>query len=300
NEDSGKLSIYSSETSVGTVAKRVFLDEKGRDWKVIHYRRRWPWANGKYPPRPRKNLESLGEKDLEAVFVRIRLYDEMGRVRRVENRSPEMVLLGTWDTLYSGDAKTSVHRTSVGIRTYEVRRIPGREVSHLYFDDSGERLVALKGLLPDDVDLADGWGEDTGGLACGIGVNRTQGTLGDISVSVTINNRTGHDADIVSCRAYHVLQVELRNAGNSIVQQDVEKLSERDAYLTRINSYAKENMQTLRPNCAATYENFELGDWYSDLPADTYYLTVKRRAAEKGFVLTSNTLKLAIQDSGAT
>lgn len=282
----GELTTYDTPSQNGTIAKRVFRDSSGRIAKTIYYRSSEK-ASGPYP----------GET-LQVSSIVIHLYDGAGRERREEYRGPDMQLHRIKDTVYrNGDKTAVVWRRPDGIREYEIRYSGGREVSHLYFDESGERLVGVKGEIPADIKLAWGWGVPSEGLACGIGANCTSGLLKHLRIFVSVRNLTETSAKVITALQYHEIQVELRNTKGDAVPQNAAYIEERDRGLIRANHGLHESMQTIEPHNAGMFTGgFELREWYSDLPAGTYYLTVRRRGAGKEFNLVSNTLKIEIQD----
>ena len=281
--DGGELTIYKMSTQIGTVAKRAFRDSSGRFTKTIYYTSTSLSPTGPYP-----------EETLRVQSVVIHRH---GRNRREEHRGPDMALRRIRDTVYQNGNKAIVWRRPDETREYEIRYSGNRSISHLYFDQTGQKLVGVSGAIPSDVDLAWGWGRTDGGLTCGIGASHTSGPLKQVRIYVTIRNLTEAPAKVVTALPYRVVQMELRDAEDKIVPQDVARIAERNSDLIRMNPGANENIQTIRPHEAAMYTGgYELGDWYSDLQTGTCHVTVRRRAGGKEFSLVSNSLKLEIQD----
>jgi hypothetical protein len=76
-----------------------------------------------------------------------------------------------------------------GIKTVDSRYGPARgRITELHYDTTGQFVVAIRGVIPSDVDLPHGWGDPINGLACGIVLTRERGRLGDIKVSLNLKS----------------------------------------------------------------------------------------------------------------
>ena len=283
--DAGVLTIYEVASQIGTVANRAFRDSQGRLSKTIYYSAEPFRLQGPYT-----------EESLRVQSVVIYKYDDQGREWREEHHGPDMRLQRIKETAYQDSRKTLVWRRADETRAYEIRYSETREISHLYFDDSGRNLVGLRGAMPPDLDLAWGWGTPAEGLACGIGVNRTSGPLEDIRVYVTVRNLTEFPAKVVTAVQYHVIQMQLRDEVGRLVPQNTDYIKERDRDLIRMNRGTAEAVQTIPPNHAGHFAGgYKLTEWYEGLTPGTYRLTIRRRASGEDFPLVSNVLVLEIQ-----
>lgn len=283
--ESGTLEIYPMATQNGTSARRVFTDEHNRPTREIYYRAK----------SFTKNPEA--ESDLDAYLVRLYSYDRDGRNEWMGEYSPELILQRSLETLYNpaGQLTTRQWRDSDGIIRYQTRYPGGREASHLYFDDTGTRLVSIRGEIPSDIELASGWGKKVDGLACGIGFNRDKGKLEDFRFDVTIRNFTASPLKAVTCLRYQEIKVELLTASGQIVPQDTGYIRQRDKRLREMNHGTNENVQTIPPNESQTFNgSYELKEWYRNVPDGKYTLTVRRRADGPEFSLPSRPVEIEV------
>jgi len=293
-DPSGHLTIYGIITQIGTVANRVFRDSQGRITKTIYYGLDYDKL-----PDPFPLAGPYSEEMLAVQSIRIHKYDRNGRQIRVEHYTPDSVLSRIMQTKYAcgGGKKATVWLRSDQSREYEIRYENGRSTSHLYFDDTGRRLIAVRGAVPEDINLAYGWGQPVDGLACAIAPNKRSGFAKDISIAVTVRNLSGHPAKVVTALPYQTIQMELRDANGDLVPQATRFIEERNEELMRMNNRGTECLQTIAPHQAGHYASgYELTQWYRKLEGGKYHLTVKRRGSGKGFSLTSNTITFNILD----
>ena len=271
----GELTIYPMFGQTGVVANRTYRDDKGRLVKTVFYR-----AKERIEP-PYK------EEDLLIESIRIHKYDQQGREFREEHYSPDLKLNRIMVTLYDsqGQKESIVWLNSKEVREYEIRYSDGKSVSHLYFDDSGTTLRAIKGVIPKDIDLGNGWGEPVNGLICGIAVNKLAAPVKDMLISVTVRNLTSKSAQIVTGDDNDI-QMILRDVAGKLVP------SVKTPYRKQ-----KGNLQTLHAYEAGYWiPAFELHKWYDNLGPGEYTLTIKRRVSGEEFPLVSNTLPITILD----
>lgn len=226
--DSG-LTIYKMSSQTGTVANRVFRNSNGRVLKTIYYTSTVSSLTGPYP----------GES-LRVQSIIIHKYDKQGREQREEHHGPDMTLRRIRDTLYRDADKTVIWRRSDESREYEIRFEGERAVSHLYFDTTGEKLVSIRGTIPADMNLPYGWGPSVDGIACSLGVNRSQGSLTDFRFYVTTRNLTATPRKVITCLQYHEIKVELRDEEGNLVPQNDEYIRKRDQDLIRMNRGIRE------------------------------------------------------------
>ena len=282
-----ELTIYPYESQIGTVARRVFRDSQGRVAKTIYYRLTQDLRSARGPH---------SEEMLAVQSIVLHKYDEESREARTEHYDPRMVLKRIRLTKYNPHGEKASHMwlRSDGSREYEIRYSKHGSPSHLYFDESGARLVAVSGVLPQDVDLAHGWGEEVAGLSCGIAPSSPRGPLEEIRIYVSVRNQSEHPAEVLTALPYQTVQMVLRDGQGALVPQDEEYIGKRDSALVRLNRGPSDNLQTLAAGQARHYRSYELREWYSGLAPGSYSLTVRRRASGEELSLVSNTISIEI------
>ena len=284
-QEQGELSFYDAATQTGVVARRVFRDASGRVVKTIYYR-----AGSRLSEKPLTEEEGLSQQSIV-----IREYGEDGRFTREKHFGPDMTLNRVMESAASTTTSTSIWRRADQSTQYEIRSVANQNACHLYFDNSGTNLVAVSGTVPVDKELAGGWGGAVDGVACGVGLNCSEGRLAGFILYVTVRNWTASPRKVITCLPYHEIQIELRDEAGNLVAQDVEHIRKRDQALIRMNRGINENTQTIGPHQAATFDGGRsLRDWYSDVPAGTYDLTVRRRGDGADFPLVSNPVRLQV------
>ena len=273
--DSGKLEVYPSPSQDGTIARRVFTDEHGRPIREIYYRAGFPQEKPK------------DDSGYSPSQIYLYTYDKDGREEWMGVYSPGYILQRASESFYdsSGKRKMWQWRDADGIVRYQMRN-----ACHLDFDDTGTRLIGIIGEAPSDLDLFSGWGKKFDGLACGIGLNRDKGRLEDIRFQVTIKNVTASALKFNNCLDRAELKVELRGNSGQLVRQDPNCLKN----LREMNSGTKIGVPELGPNDCQTFGIYPLNDWYRNLPAGLYTLTVRRRTDGKEFSLSSKPVQLEI------
>jgi hypothetical protein len=206
-EPKGELHLYERTTQIGTVANRQFKDDKGRVVKDIYY------------TQSDKSTGPFNEELLREQSIRTYGYDEHN-CRIIEQQyEPGPKLSRTYKTeCIDGTATprlTVVLRAS-GTREGEVRHsATGSRQTILYFDNSGQKVVAISGQLPTDIDLVHGWGQELDGFAAGIAPNQEKGRQQDLSVLVNIKN-VSHSAEGMIMMS--PVLVELRDANGRVVE----------------------------------------------------------------------------------
>jgi len=283
----GELTLYERMTSIGTVARRVFRDDEGRVTKTVYYGLRHEALDRLQGP--------YTEDMLEVQSIVLRVYDERGRESREEHYSPQMRLDRVKEVVYAADGavQSVVWRTAQGVRTYEIRYADGKSISHLTFDESGDGLVSVRGVVPDDMDLVHGWGKDMHGLSCGLAANRASGTLREIYVRATVRNR-GLVADEITGGQRMVLA----DAAGQLVPRKDERATTDGEDSRGASGEGKATLQRIKPGTAAVVVHGELARWYSDLPPGDYFLIVVCRDSDGDYSIVSNQLAITIGPSG--
>ena len=291
-EQDGELNIYGVITQIGTVAKRTFRDNAGRIIKTIYY-----GLDYRNLPNPFSFREPITEEMLAVQSINIHYYDQQGRQDRVEHYTPSFELSRIKQNKYGPNGRkiATIWLRPDESRKYEIRYHNGSSISHLYFDDTGQKLIAARGPVPKNMDLAYGWGRPVEGLSCGIAPNKHSALAKDIDISVTVRNLTAQPAKIITTLPYQTIQIELRNTKGALVPQNTDYIEKRNKELLRMNNPLRESLQTIPPHQTGHYSSgYELNQWYGEVEPGKYYLTVKRRASGKDFSLVSNTITINI------
>jgi hypothetical protein len=283
--DDGELTIYSGWSEIGMVAERVFRDGDGRIAKTIYY--------GLRPGVDEKADRPYTEEMLAVREIVRHVYDDQGREIREERYSPDMRLRQVAQTTYNARGRRTevVYLNAEGVRTYVTRWSTGtRKTTDLYFDESGEGLIGIRGALPDDMDLVSGWGRAMHGLSCGLAATTTSGTLRDIRVYATVRNR-GPVADEIT--AGHRMRL-VGTAGRALPPDD-RRRGAGDQDSTGSTDEDAEALQQIEPGAAVVVVHGELARWYSDVPPGHYSLTVVCRDSDGDFSIVSNKLAVTIR-----
>src|SRR5436190_7355382 len=274
-----QLNIYDRPTQAGTVADRVFKDSKGRVVKNIIYT-----GGGPAPYR---------EELLQVYLITIAKYGPNDCIVRAATYWPGMILKSMIEgTCWPGTQipRLTVFRDAHGVRTQETRhKTQDGKSTVLLFDSTGEKVIAVKSLTPDDVDLVHGWGKEVGGFACGIAANRERGHQEDIELFVTIKN-IGFRQDrrvIVSPVA-----VELKDSAGRLIGPKAE-------FATKEAKIAPNTCPPFGEGPAvgesSLLTSYRLGDRYDQLAPGKYEMTVRVCSPVITGLLVSNTLLLEIE-----
>lgn len=273
--EEGELRIYPQPTQIGTAACRTVSDAEGRPLKETYYR------NG--------HSENAGK--LVPYEIRVYRYVE-GKQVSVSTLSPDQALLSSTETLpEQGGERRTVTRDGQG--TIFSRQYGSTRVG---YDSTGTKVILINGKIPEGVDLAAGWGPEVDGLACGVGVNVTRGTLAQITIDVTVRNGSPADRYVITSTTQE-MQVELWDTAGRLVPLDLDRIRRQDEKLIAASNGKREARQMVRPSEARVYRAPEpLAKWYSSVPAGTYQLIVRRRADGADFPLVSKPVTLEILD----
>ena len=288
--ESGVLEIYPRESQNGTIARRIFTDEHNHPIREIYYHARY------------SSKKPKDETDLVAYQVRLYTYNADHRQEWMGEYSPELwmgwypnlVLERSLETHYnsSGKVDTSQWRDADGIVRYQIRYEKG-DSSHLYFDDTGEHLIGIRGMIPSDMNLSPFIGKPIDGLVCWTGVNRSQVNLKDFYFYVTVLNLSTSERKIIRQPPYWDVNVELKDASGHLVPQNVDYVTRRNKALSDRKHGVKDDIQTLSSH-EADSGLYRLQDWYSNLPVGTYSLKIRRRADGNEFSLASKAVQLQV------
>ena len=277
-----ELQIYSLPTQVGTVARRTIRDQNGRISKVINYA-----LKDSFNQRP------YTEDRLQEQSIEVYRYDDQGAQIARENYAPGMILDFRWEIRHEDHEKRrEVKYTKEGVREYEIRYLANQSVSHLYYDKSGNYLRAIRGMIPEDIDLPFGWGEPEDGLACGITLSKAKSNIDDsptLALYVNVKNSGAHE---VSISKLPEAEIELRYSNGALVKEDAEFAKKR---YDPLQKHRYLDGQSLMTNEAGhVYPAYELNTRYGRLAPGRYAVRVKQRVIEKGPWLISNTIEFTV------
>jgi hypothetical protein len=274
-----QLQIYDRPTQAGTVADRVFKDSKGRVVKNILYT-----GGGPAP---------YHEELLQVYLISIAKYGPNDCVVRAATYWPGMILKSMIEgTCWPGTAtpKLTVFRDAHGVRTQEARhKTEAGKSTVLLFDATGEKVVAIKSLTPDDIDLAHGWGKEVGGVACGIAANRERGRQEDMELFITIKN-SSYRRDRVP--TVSPVAVELKDSAGRLVRPKAE-LAAKEAKIAPNVCPPFGELPLIGESRLLT--SYRLGERYDGLAPGKYEMTVRLCSPVISGLLVSNTLLLEIE-----
>ena len=275
-DDGGKAEALDHELSSGVTHSRLIKDAQGRPIrKILYASGRW-WRG---PLEPGKLVE-WGTETMT--------YDSAGRLAVGAQYDAARSLIWFVQHEYWADGKKrlGVWRTAEGVRTQEIRYprdypadiIKRGPIPELHFDrQTGQRLLYMSGPIPDDHELADGWGEAVGALRCGI-------TVAGGTVECTIANISDKPSQLAHDTDGRIIRLELNDASGKAV------LYHKRPGLSKIRHPGP---ATLRPRHAA-YEHYLLGHWFGELQPGKYMARVVRRSTGGKFDLVSNTVVVEV------
>jgi hypothetical protein len=276
-----ELHIYSFPTQIGTVAMRTIRDQNGRISKVIYYS-----LKGGH------NRSPYTEAMLQEQSIEIYRYDDQGVQIAREHYAPGMILDFRWDIRHEDHEKRrEVKYTKEGVREYEIRYLANRSVSHLYYDKSGNDLIAIRGMIPEDMDLPLGWGEPEAGLACGITLSKAKSAIDDSPILALYVNVKNNGAGTVHSQQLPEAEIELRDSRGAPVKEEAEFAKKRNDPLQKHRYLTGQLLET--NETGFVYPAYELDTRYGRLAPGRYTVRVKQRVTEKGLSLISNTIEFA-------
>lgn len=279
----GQLSIYGIPTQIGTVARRTFRDSSGRVIREIFYTLK------KDVPQPPYTKDML-----EVQSTVLYDYDERGYKIRAEHYDARMILDQVWETrYYENKEKREIKSTPDGVRQYEIRYLDDRTVSHLYYDERGKNLVAVRGLIPRDIDLPFGWGEPVDGLACGIALTQTKSLVDELpcyAIYVNVKNSGSNQASLSGLPA---VQIELRDRFGVLVREIAAEANKgRDPLQAHRLLYG----QLINPGESGyVYPPYELSIRSTNLRPGRYSLRVRQPIEGRNQSLVSNTVFFEVE-----
>ena len=171
-----------------------------------------------------------------------------------------------------------------GKRLYEIRYAGGSETSHIYFNEH-DRVVGIKGRVPEDLDLAFEWGSYTKGWSCGIS------PIGEVSgeslpeMNLHLRNASGQRERALFLASF---ETELRDEQGVLVA-----LSPNYRPPAAFGSQ-RSGIGRFFEAQEAFFERYELQTRYGRLPPGRYSLQVRHRHPTIEVMLVSNTLTFQV------
>jgi len=285
--------LYPRATEIGVVARRTFHDLSGRKVREVFYTRKFPRPTAVgdttawYAP-------PAGEEGLQALECVEYKYNADGLLWREEHRTPDGALRRILDHLDDRGKEVLLWRRPDGSREYEILRHSGSQKLHIYYNDTGSEITGFTGLTVPGIDLTRGWGEATGGLVCGIGVNRSLGPLTGTEISVSLANKSNRETKVLSKLGLPQISVELYDLQGNRVPPDEARHQARVERHASMNPGADENTEVFSPGQSRQVQTIGLDDFYADLHEGEYRVIVKLRASTVFHDLVSNTLSIGI------
>lgn len=164
----------------------------------------------------------------------------------------------------------------------------GRSQSHLYFDESGERLVGVRGAMPKDLPWTWGWGQECDGLRCGLAPQKGSGAFEDICLALTVLNTTTEKRMLsVGFGAYRPILTDSECA--------VVPISETSRGAVQLELPGPSGGVLTDPGEAAYMHSFELTWWYDALPPGKYSIKIEYRGGSNEWLATSNSIPIQIE-----
>jgi hypothetical protein len=159
----------------------------------------------------------------------------------------------------------------------------------LHFDSDGDKVIAIQGDTPTDVDLTHGWGEEVNGFACGIAANREKGLQEDLNISVTIKNISDRSEAGLMVSNF---KVELKDSAGRLVEPKA--------------TYKNQENETPAEECRGGFgvpfagrsqwlPGYALGEQYDRLAPGRYSITVTHCLSARRGLLISNTIYLEVE-----
>jgi hypothetical protein len=159
--ESGELHIYRVLSSTGTVANRVVLDEFDRKFSEVFYTQKYPKQEGSINNKgellPHEFKSPADERDFHVQQIRLYRYDERGREVWEGWYNSKKVLMRSLESIRdkTGLARFMQWRDPDGIIRYKMLCDDlGHSVGHVYFDDTGKRIIDFRGEIPKGMDAS--------------------------------------------------------------------------------------------------------------------------------------------------
>lgn len=270
---------YDQPTQTGVDARREYRNGAGQLVKEIYYYR-------SFRQPVKMSIHSI---------VKYK-YDQKGREIREDHYLANMKLDRSLITKYAtdGDKDRQTWIDASGVRTYEMRYDGIKCVSHLYFDESGNKLIGIHLAVPKDIKLAYCYGKPANGLCLGIAPFTERAPLGKMQIYASVLNIGASDVKLVTGFMYDEIKMELRQVDKSLVLPDVAFINIKKKKLQTMNPNHTESIQTIYSGEAFNQYSYELKDWYPKLEPGIYSVIISRRASGSDYPLVSNRIKITV------
>jgi beta-lactamase regulating signal transducer with metallopeptidase domain len=302
----GELIWLSSMSQTGTEARRVKRNPEGQAVQEIFYQTDYMKlgkalgvatgeSGGPIPMDPKK-WGPNPEQYLRVQHSVRRQYNSQWLENRTEYFTSNGELFNT-DVIEYGEDKRPVKTIRLdarGLKETERRHNPDTGIS---FDPSGEKVIALSGVIPKDVDLAYGWGPVKQGLAIGIAPGRplypynwtpwTKLAKMPNLIFLTLKNQSNKE-EKYSDSHFSRLSFELKDNRGNVVPLSLSNQQKKRIDAEKENTI-QNNLTSIQAGHAIEQEHY-LANWYRTLPAGDYTLRIKWRLKPDGVELVSNTL----------
>jgi len=268
--------LQSLELSNGVKAERVFKDGSGRVLRRIRYvSNRRPFAPAPVAP----------ETDLLEHSTIVYHYDAPGQLFLEATYDGRRRLAGAVERYYWPDGKRRLtlykrYEKEQGFVCAEERyTADGLRTTLAWSGDADRRLTGITGLVPDDVDLSQGWGKQTSQLQSGL--------VADGAIfHLIIKNLSSKEQPLPQGAITELVRPELVLVEGKTLPYDPEQIE-------RSKCSSHPGPRALKPRHAAT-EFYRLADWYGKIPPGKYTLLVRRLANDGQFSLISNAVDIEI------
>lgn len=284
---SGELSIYWSETQIGTIAKRELRNEAGQVTKTIYYvlsigspaRAHWPLRR-----------DEITEDMLVPEILEEKAYDEAGRLRWERREGAAMTEeLIAYDSAGKKSHTFLTRRTLRGDDYYQTDYLPDGRKRTIQSDTFG-RPLGSEGDLPDDLAQAFEWGEPSGDFAFSLSASPLRGRQECIRFVLTIRNLRERERE-TPLETWP--DIELRDSRGRIVPQPPRTQAQRQRAAS-LHGQCGESSVSLRPHGAYTVQDVDLSDLYEGLTPGAYSVVVRHCVGANARLAVSNTVRFTV------
>lgn len=279
-----ELIRYGYATEVGTIAKRLFCDRKGYVYKEIYYTAKDPVA-----------ISPDSEDNLKVQVIVLNTYNEQGYKIKAERFDANMKLQYLWTSEYHKNIESLlIHYTPEGIKDFEQRYVNNRSICTLSFDEKGEKVVGIRGAIPQDIDLAFDWGEPKNGLACGISIVYAQSLFNkSFGYNLTINIKNT-DSTMFMVWGLPDAKIEIRDSSGRKVKEKAEYRHNKQDPLYKPRHCC--GWPILPGESMYMNTAYELNTRYESFAPGRYSIHIKQPIKGKGRSLVSNTVFFEVED----
>jgi len=285
----GELSIYSSETENGTIAKRDLRNEAGQVVKVIYYalsadspgRAHWPLRR-----------EEITEDMLVPHLLEDKAHDDAGRLRWARREGEGSIR--TEQIVYAGAGKKThtfvTWRNSSGDSYYQNDYAPDGRMITIESDASG-RPLGFEGGLPTDLAQAFEWGEPKSGFAFSLSTSPVRGPRECIRLLLTVRNVAGRERE-APLEIWP--EIELRDSRGLVLPQTT-RAEQQGLRAARLRGKCGESSRLLRPGEGYTAKRADLLELYKGLTPGPYSVVLRHCVGPNSTLASSNTAHFTVE-----